>query len=238
MTQPIEIENDDRLATIYQDEMERTLGSVLARPGVGILLTPTMPEITPLRRLLVLVPDSEVDERELARTIWSLADRRQLDVLLVGTVWQRDAGYARRRLVNLASQIRDRRLRVDTVLRPRPSWLQAITELRRPGDLIICHAQQKVSLDGWRRQRLAQVLITHQPSPVYVLNDFYAGLPIERPLFWGKLISWLIPLLIIAGFTLLQISLSQWPESGFYYPGMILSIFLEAIAIAAWEGVF
>lgn len=238
MTQPIEIEQGNSPSTTYPDELAHALNSVLVRPGVGVLLTPTVPEITPLRRLLVLIPDCEVDERELAHIIRSLADRRQLDVLLVGTVTQRDAGYARRRLVNLVTQIRDGRLRVDAVLRPRPSWLDAIAELRRPGDLIICPAQQKISLNGWQRQRLAQVLITHQPSPVYVLNDFYGRLPIERPLFWGKLISWLIPLLMITGFTLFQLWISQQSASWFYYPGMILSLFLEVIAIAAWEGVF
>ncbi len=124
-------------------------------------------------------------------------------------------------------------------MRPRSSWLQAIAELRRPGDLIICHAQQKVSLNGWQRQQLAQVLIANQTSPVCVLNDFYAGLPIERPLFWGKLVSWLIPLLIIAGFTLLQLWRKvRQSTSGFYYPGMMFSVLLETLLIAAWEGVF
>ncbi len=238
MTQPIEIERGDSPATTYPEELAHTLSSILARPGVGVLLTPTVPEITPLRRLLVLIPDCEVDERALARTLWSLAERRQLNVLLVGTVGQRDSSYAHRRLINLATQIRDGRLRVDMVLRPRPSWLEAITELRRPGDLIICHAQQKVSLNGWQRQPLAQVLSTYQPSPIYVLNDFYARLPIERPLFWGRLVSWLVPLLMITGFTLFQLWLSQQTVSWFYFLGMGLSLFLEVIAIAAWEGVF
>ena len=73
---------------------------------------------------------------------------------------------------------------------------------------------------------------------MYVLNDFYGRLPIERPLFWGKLIAWLIPLLMITGFTLFQLWISQQSASWFYYLGMILSLFLEVIAIAAWEGVF
>lgn len=238
MTHPIEIEPDIQQIAVYEDELTQTLSSVLARPGVGVLLTPTIPEIVPIQRLLVLVPDCEVDERELARTLWSLAERRQLAVLLVGTAGPRSTGYAHRRLVNLATQIRDGRLRVETVLRPHSPWLEVIAELRRPGDLIVCPAQQQVSLNGWQRQSLAQVLIMRQPSPVYVLSDFYARLPIERPLFWGRLISWLIPLLIISGFTLLQLWVSQQSDSWFYYPAMILSIFLEVMAIGAWEGVF
>ena len=238
MTQPLEIAPDIRQTAVYQDELTQTLSSGLIRPGVGVLWTPTIPEIVPLQRLLVLVPDCEVDERELARTLWALAERRHLVVILVGTAGFRSVGYAQRRLVNLATQIRAGRLRVEMVLRPQANWLPIVAELRRPGDLIVCPAQQKVSLNGWQRQTLAQVLITHQPSPVYALNDFYTRLPIERPQVWGQLISWFVPLLILSGFTLLQLWLSQQTGSWFYYPAMILSILLEVIAIGAWEGVF
>lgn len=238
MTELTEIDTDTSQLMVYQTELNQVLSSAFVRPGMGVLLTPTLPEIVPIARLLVLIPDCEVDERELARTLWSLAERRQLAVLLVGTAGLRSAGYAHRRLINLATQIRDGRLRVETVLRPQTPWLQTVAELRRPGDLIICPAQQRVSLHGWHWQTLGQLLITLHPSPVYLLNKFYDRLPIERPLFWGRLVSWLIPLLVITGFTLLQLWISQWPDSGLYYPMMLLSIFLEVITIGAWEGVF
>src|SRR5574341_390636 len=70
-----------------------------------------------VRRLVVLIPDAEADEAELAAHLWTMASSRQLAVLLLGICG--DAGReprARRRLATLAALIRDNTVHVETRL--------------------------------------------------------------------------------------------------------------------------
>jgi hypothetical protein len=223
---------------LYLNETRQQAEFALLSPEGGHLLLPRSPIETPLRRLLVLIPDEEVNEVRLAQTIWLLAMPYDLDVLLIGVAWRGDAAYSRRRLVSLATQVRNGRVRVETTIYPRKSWLKAIAQNWRPGDVIVCHDQQRVSPNGWRRQLLGNWLLDVHASPVYILKGFYSGLPLEIFTLRGKALSVGVPLLIIVLFIFLQAGISQWPASWFYFPAMILSVSVEIGLIALWEGAF
>src|SRR5689334_2075533 len=67
------------------------------------------------QRLVVLVPNVEVDEVELAYRIWSLASPRRLEVLFLSLVGEaREEAQARRRLARLAAITRDQGTRIET----------------------------------------------------------------------------------------------------------------------------
>ncbi len=216
--------------------LQAAFGATLPE-ATGQLRLARSPVSTAVRRLLVLVPDEEVNESRLTQVIWLLAMPYNLEVLLVGTVWQGDAAYTRRRLVSLATQVRDGRVQVETAVYPHKSWLKAIAQTWQPGDLIICHAQQRISIDGWRQQPLANWLLDVHSSPVYILNGFYAHLPLETITLWGKTLSVAVPLLTIFLFALLQAWIGHYRASWLYFPAMILSVLVEIALITAWEGV-
>ena len=78
-------------------------------------------------RLLVLVPDLDLDEVDLARRVWSLAEPRSLPVLYLGMSAEpfRES-LVRRRLATLAAITRDDRIQVNTRYLPVHKWLEAI----------------------------------------------------------------------------------------------------------------
>lgn len=78
-------------------------------------------------RLLVLIPDADTDEGELARQLWQVAHQSALPMVLVSLL--PDAlheSQTRRRLANLTALIQDRQIKVETRLLAHSNWLSAL----------------------------------------------------------------------------------------------------------------
>jgi hypothetical protein len=203
---------------------------------VGALLFPADAPLPPARRLIVLVPEADVDEAELASRIWSLAAPRWLEVLFLGMYRGPESELrARRQLALLAAITRDERTRVDTRLEPGGDWPRAVRRIWQPGDLVVCHAEQ--ALSGWDggRKSLAQALMSALNTPVYVLSGFYPRLPTEQPNWLARLRAWLPPLAVLAIFITLQIRITQATTGWVQTALLCLSVVLEFGLIGAWE---
>jgi hypothetical protein len=151
-------------------------------PLLNKLLLPQSESLAPIRRLVVLVPDAEVDENRLARAVWALARQRQLPVLFLGMCYTPSAEFVvRRRLVNLAALTRDREVLVETKFKFDQDWLRVIREFWRAGDLLVCHAELSAPAWGLGRQPLSQRLVSTLQAPVYLLHGFYPNLSQRRP---------------------------------------------------------
>lgn len=212
-----------------------TTQQMIRSSSVGTLLLPANGVAAPPRRLLVLIPDQDVNEADLARCIWTLAETAKLDVLLLGSITQGDEAYVRRRLINIASFLRNGRIRIETTLRHQNTWQHALQDTVRPGDLLVCHAEQRISHNGLKKHPLSKVLLATLNKPVYVLNGFYPGLRVELSLPIGRWISAVVPIVIIIGFFFLQIQIDI-DKTG--WVGKILfmiSILIEAVLIGLWE---
>jgi hypothetical protein len=201
----------------------------------GILLLPNESQIPAARRLVVLVPDVEVDESGLAARIWGLASPRRLEVLLLGTARREQEQYrARRRLVTMAAITRDDSVHVDIELALDQGWLPAVRHVWRPGDLVVCHDEQRLTA-GLGRHPLAQVLLRRVATPVYVVSGFYPELPDERVRGVAQLGSWLPPAVIIALFFGLQARLTRATTGSLQTILFLLTVLIEFALIAAWE---
>ncbi len=202
--------------------------------AVGGLLIPAGGPLPPARRLVVLVPDADVDEAALAARIWSLAAPRQLAVLFLGTARQAAEEFrARRRLALIAALTRDRTLRVDSLLAFGARWLEAVRTVHEPGDLIVCHSEL-VETKRFRPMPLAPALLAAVKAPIYVVAGFYPDLGPERPAWLAQLATWLPPLGLLVAFFALQARLarsSDWAQTALLY----LSIAVEFVLILAWE---
>lgn len=202
----------------------------------GALLIPGDQPLPPARRLVVLVPDTDVDESELATRIWSLASPRGLAVLYLGMIRDgRAESLTRRRLITLAAITRDDWAHVETRLEPEGNWIQIVRHIWEPGDLIVCHAEQ--ALSGWslKRKSLAQSLAAALNTPVYVLSGFYPGLPTEQPRWLARLLSWLPPLVLLVLFFMLQVRIT-WGTTGWIQTALLcLSVIVEFGLIGTWE---
>lgn len=212
-----------------------TIHQMINSSSVGTLLLPANGVAIPPRRLVVLIPDQDVNEADLARHLWTWAETAELDILLLGSITQGDEAYVRRRLTNIASFLRNGRIRVETTLRHQNRWEPALQESSRPGDLLVCHAEQRISYNGLKKYPLSEVLLTTFNKPVYVLKGFYPGLRVELSLPIGRWISAVVPIIIIIGFFFLQIRIDIDKTGWIGKILFMLSILIEAVLIGLWE---
>ena len=90
------------------------------------------------RRLVVIVPDQDIDQIRLSRAIRAIPCPNYVDVLLVTVVNDADQQLAvRRRLATIASIVRDYQYSVDYKVCPGRSWARALAGLLQPGDLLV-----------------------------------------------------------------------------------------------------
>ncbi len=201
---------------------------------------PEEPALPPAQRFVVLIPDEKTDDVELARRIWTMASPRGHAVLFLALCQDvsREPSL-RRRLATLAAVTRDDRVQVEVKLTFDRNWIQAVTGLWCPGDLVLCHAEQSVS-DVWglRHTPLAQALISTLNAPVCQLSGFYTAQPVRPTDALSQLLVWSIPIGIIAGFFLIQVrlveALSGWRQT----LGLCLSVLFEFGLIWKWHSFF
>lgn len=210
--------------------------SLAAPESAANLLAPTSRFAPTVRRLVVLIPDADTDESELAQQIWSMASRRELSVLLLGLSKNAGAGpRARRRLATLAALARDKTVHVETQLEIGGDWLQALRSVHRYSDLILCHAEQHLATGGVRRKPLSGWIAKELNEPVCVLADFYPGLPPDHLNPASRLIASAVPFFILFAFTALQILIHQATKGTASILLLSASVLIEYGLIGAWH---
>ncbi len=213
-----------------------TLAAPLTPSPVNLLLIPESEPLPPARRLVVLISDVSTDESELARRIWSLASPRGLEVLYLGLC--RDPygePRARRRLASLAAMTRDDWAHVETRLALGGDWVRTVQAAYRSGDLIVCHAEQTVSAWRFAHKPLSHAMLSALNSPVYVLSGFYPEKSPERPNSTARILSWIIPVTIVAGFFWIQVRIEQLPKDWAHTTLLCISVLVEYALIGIWS---
>ncbi len=209
-----------------------TRAEALPPSAVGRLLIPANKPLPPAKRLVVLVPNVDVNEVELAHRIWSLASPRGLEVLFFSLIGDtQEEPQARRRLATLAAVTRDDWTHIETQLELGSHWLHSVENLRQRGDLIVCHAEQKIPKWGIGRQSLAQALVSQLTLPTCVLSGFYPELPASPPNRLVRLFVGALAMLILAGFFALQVQIDR-ETTGW------TSILLLSLTVCAELGLF
>lgn len=202
------------------------------------LIVPADQPLPPARRLVVLIPDQDTDETELARRIWALASPRHLAVVYLGLTHDSlTEARARRRLATLAALTRDDWVAVQTRLAIDAQWAPAVTALWRSGDLVVCHAEQYTpgGLGGLWRKPLAQTLASVLQAPVYLFSGFYPAQPVPTKKASAQILSWSIPLAILICFFLLQVQITQQVTGWLQTALLSASVALEFGLVGLWN---
>jgi hypothetical protein len=176
----------------------------IAQSG-DILIFPSRMPTTPTRRLVVIVPQGEIDADALARRVWQFACRAGLHILYV-MVEPNDLriAYQRRRLSELASMTTSKEVRARANMSSEKSWSQALAKILYPGDLIICLANHKIPNHLLLRRALGEELAESRHVPVYLLGGLKIGLA-PRQIEWIKDVqAWTASGFIVAIFLALQ----------------------------------
>ena len=184
-------------------------------------------------RLIILVP-SDTDYSAATRRIWELADATNMHVLLITLC--KDPGEEpglRRRLVTLASLLQDGKLSVEAKVMIGASWVAAVKNIYEAGDVIVCFAEQRT---GLLQRPLSQILKSTINAPLYILSS--PTPPTYKTSKLSQVSSWLVFLVIIIGFGILQTKIIQLPGSSFQSILLILSILPEFWLILLCNSLF
>ncbi len=126
--------------------------------------------VPPSKRLIVVLPDANMDLLTLPRRIWNLAapDCR-LVLLMIRPCQVANEFHNQIDLTTLAAMIRDSRVTVQTQMILGLSFQEAARMYARPDDLFVCFADHQVR--GFLNKRpLAEVLNRATLRPVYTLK--------------------------------------------------------------------
>jgi len=202
------------------------------------LLRPEGVSLLPPRRLVVLVPDLDLDDAALARRIWNLAAPNKLGVLYLGLALSpSEEPHARRQLATIAALTRDDWVKTSTLLARETDWLAALRPVLRPDDLIVCHLEQM--MHGWRGSRpLGAWLCQTLQAPVQLLEGFYAGDPAQPAHPTARLLFWAGALAILASAFWLQVQITGMPKTWLESALMGLSVVAECGLIGLWAQLF
>ncbi len=188
-------------------------------------------DLAPTRRLIVLVPDADLDYAAASRRVWNLAGEMESHILFIGLC--KDAAEEpglRRQLITMAAMVQDREVSAETYIETGTNWITIVKRNYQPGDLVVCFAKQRA---GLLQKPLSEILQSSLKIPVYIIS----GIFFEKPgLNWrSQLTLWAGYAGIVIAFCLLQIRIVQLPRDGFQSVLLLLSILPEFWLIWVWN---
>ena len=162
-------------------------------------------DVEPARRLIVLVPDADLDYAAATRRVWELADAMEAHILFIGLCKdpEQEAGL-RRQLITMTAMVQDGKASAEAIVETGTNWVAIVKRTYQKGDLVICFAEQRV---GFLQKPLSQILQSNLSIPVYIVS----GIFMENPgLNWRSQITlWTGYAGIVIAFCLLQIRIIQ-----------------------------
>jgi hypothetical protein len=230
--------NQDRLFGTKPERysLPATLPSRLAHQeqaeAASLILTEADP-LPPSRRLVVILPDADLDVFALSKRLWNLAAPERHQVLLLTRPGEAENEYhSRVSLTTLASLIRDARVEVQTQVIAGLSLEKAARQYSRSDDVLVCFEEQRIP--GFLKQdRLADVLAQKTHLPVYTLKGSVSETTrsLSARLFD---FAWLaICLAVLLGFFALELWIDRNTAGAFHTVLELLSVFAEVWIIAA-----
>lgn len=187
------------------------------------------------QRLIVLVPDADLDYVAATRRVWELATELGADIQFIGLYKDtaRESSL-RRQLVTMTAMVQDGNVSAEAKVEFGNNWVRVVKSNWQVGDMIVCFAEQHA---GPLYKPLSQILRSNLEAPIYVLSGLY---PQNQSKFnilslialWTGLIS------IVSGSFLLQMRLVSLPRDGTQTILLIISVMAELWLIWVWNNLF
>ena len=191
-------------------------------------------ELAPARRLIVLVPDADLDYAAATRRVWNLAGEMESHILFIGLC--KDAAEEprlRRQLITMTAMVQDGNTSAEAIVETGTDWLAIVKRTYQKGDLVVCFGEQRV---GLLQKPLSQILQSNLSIPVYIVSGIFME---HSGLNWrSQATLWTGYAGIVIAFCLLQIRIVQLPRDGFQSILLLLSILPEFWLIWVWDNLF
>lgn len=192
-------------------------------------------DIVPAHRLIVLVPDADLDYAATTRRVWELANELGAHIQFIGLckdVVQESS--LRRQLVTMTAMVQDGNTSAKVKIEFGNDWVNVVKSNWQVGDMIVCFAEQHA---GLLYRPLSQILRSNLEAPIYILSGLYpqsqSRFNVLSPIaLWTGFIS------IIAGSLLFQIRLVSLPPDWTQTILLIFSVMAELWLIWIWNNLF
>ncbi len=191
-------------------------------------------EVATARRLLVLIPDADVDLALVASRAWEIASASGAQVRFLGLCSDaaREASL-RRRLATLSALVNDGGVSADTEIIQGSDWVKAVRSRWQAGDRVVCLAEQRA---GLLQRPLSQMLASDLDVPLTILSGLTPPVS-ERPKWQSQVAVWTGLAVIIIGFFLLQARIYQ-TAGGWATILMLGSLAVEYWLVWLWNSLF
>ena len=200
-------------------------------PSAHATVPTSLSELELARRLIVLIPDMELDHIPAMGRIWELANAQHAHVLLLSLCKDaKQESSLRRSLITMSAMVQDGYIPAEVKVEMRTNWVDIVKRIYEPGDMIVCFAEQRA---GVLQKPLSQILQSDLKIPVYVLSGLYQPKP--RWSLLSQITAWMGFLGILAGFFVLQINIIQSSKGGLESILLILSLIPEYWLIIFWN---
>jgi len=187
-------------------------------------------------RLIVLVPESQAGNLELAHKIFWMAIRDHCDVLYLALVDNDENSLSvSRAMATMKAMTTGDSLVVQTKLVQTAFWLKTLRALYQPGDRIVCHQEQSVKNSFLKTVPISTFLRDTLPIPITTISGFYNPQRIQVNQWMRSFIAWLGFLLILLGFTALEIRLDSLIPGVFGKVLLCIVLTIEIGVIWAWN---
>jgi len=189
----------------------------------------------PIRSLVVLIPECELDTANTARKVWELAQAFGGRIQFLGLC--SDAGREpslRRQLVTMSAMVADGNGSVYSKIEFGKNWMDAVKSNWHTGDVIVCFAEQHT---GLMKKPLSQILEANLNATVHVLSGLYPPNP-SRPNWLPGALMWAGSIGIIVGFFWLDVKITQMPQDWAHTVLLYLSLLLEVGLLWVWNSIF
>ena len=197
-----------------------------------VFITPQRFPLNPTRRLVVLVPDGNLDENALAHKIWRLASISSLQVLFLGlSPDEESASYIRRRLALLAAAIHQGEVSARSSVVIGEDWNRAVKKVLHSGDLLVCIARHMVPYRAIGRRKMGEALAVAFDVPIYLLGGLQVGRSPAQFQLVRSIVAWSLSIAILLAFAGLQIWISQNARPELSTILLCLSIIVEGITL-------
>ena len=185
----------------------------------------------PTSRLIVLIPNLEVDYVPATSRIWELANALHAHVLLLSLSKDaRQEPSLRRSLISMAAMVQDGRVLATGKIEMGTNWVDIVKRNYQTGDMIVCFAEHHA---GPLHKPLSQILQSDLKLTVYILSGLH--LPKPKSNLLSQVIVWSGSIAIIVGFCILQMNIVQVSKDWLQTILLILAIIPEFWLVWAWN---
>ena len=187
------------------------------------------------RRLIVLVPNADLDYAAAMRRVWELAGKWGAHILFIGLSKDiAEEASLRRQLVTMTAMVQDGKASAEARVEVGNNWVKVVKSCYQAGDVIVCFAEQRA---GLLYRPLSQILQSNLKIPVYILSGLYAQSSSRfNRLSLIPLWAGFIGILVVA--FLLQIRIISLPRDWAQTTLLILSVTAELWLIWFWNNLF